>query len=186
LPGLVLELHVAGLERVDLVAVREQQELRHVGVGDERARGVPHRDDRAAGGDALEPRPEPLRRTELDEQRRRHRGRRGERLGQRGAAGLFEHQHRVDLVAAEPAVRLGHQQAQHAELGQLAPQLRRVRAAGVPLLAHVGGRALGLEEIPGRLLEQELLLAEGEVHGYLGSPSRRSAITLRWISLVPA
>ena len=61
-------------------------------------------------------------------------------------------------------------------------------------LADVRRRALLLGEGPQLGAELELVLVEGEVHGLSarrsaqarGSPSTRSATTLRWISLVPA
>ena len=54
-----------------------------------------------------------------------------------------------------------------------------------PRRAHVRGRALLREQIAQRVAQGELLLGEREPHAR-GRPSTRSAITLRWISLVPA
>jgi hypothetical protein len=43
------------------------------------------------------------------------------------------------------------------------------------------------EQLALRDATRDLLVREREVHAYfLGRPSTRSAITLRWISLVPA
>ena len=58
---------------------------------------------------------------------------------------------------------------------------------------HVRGRALVVEELPDRLLEQLLLFREFEVHLLVllsaktsrGSPRPRSPITLRWMLAVP-
>ena len=56
--------------------------------------------------------------------------------------------------------------------------------------AQVGGGALLREDSADRVAELDLVLVEGEAHGvrpqFRGSPSMRSATTLRWISLVPA
>ena len=56
-------------------------------------------------------------------------------------------------------------------------QSARTRATG-----HLAG-----EEVAQRLLEQQLVFVESEAHqAPFGRPRMRSAITLRWISLVPA
>jgi phasin len=90
-------------------------------------------------------------------------------------------------VAAETAERRRHRQPQHAHLGQLLPARRRSPAVAGPRGAHLRRRARARQKLPHRPLKHALLVGEGEPHGYLrGSPSSRSATTLRWISLVPA
>ena len=126
------------------------------------------------------------------EQRRRHRRGLDERLGQRGPAGLLEQQHQVELVHAQPAVRLGHSEPDHAHLGQRRPHRRRRTVGAVVGASHAGahrvGRALLGQQVAHRVAEQQLVVGEGEAHGgyFLGRPSTRSATMLRWISLVPA
>ena len=49
-----------------------------------------------------------------------------------------------------------------------------------------GGHSF-VEQVAHRVAERELVVGEREAHRhFLGSPSTRSAMTLRWISLVPA
>jgi hypothetical protein len=95
-------------------------------------------------------------------------------------------QHALDFAEPHAALRLGHEQAGHAHLGELLPQ--RARAAGLrlPQLAQRLGPVLLREEVAQRGLEQQLVFAEAEVHRYLGIPRMRSEMMLRWISLVPA
>src|SRR5206468_3855434 len=109
------------------------------------------------------------------------------RLGERGAAELLVEQHGRGLVEAEPALLLGDGEARDPELGELAPELGRAPRIALPERADAGRRALAGEEVAHRLLERQLVVVEEEAHrGYRGRPSRRSAITLRWISFVPA
>src|SRR5665213_1081520 len=88
-------------------------------------------------------------------------------------------------IAAEAAVRLGGEHADHAHPGELFPQSRDPTAGIRPGGAHVRGRAFLLEQLPHCVAERELIVGEAESHVQRrGNPSTRSAITLRWISLV--
>src|SRR5262249_21284593 len=147
-----------------------------VRVRDVRAKAHGDGDDGLARGDAWQPGGI----TSRDEQR--HGDERGiaEWRRQRRASRLFEREHEVDRAAAEPAMRLGDEKAEHAELGQSRPgevvaRTNRRRRTGAPQrFAHA---------VP----KGELLVAKREMHRHLrGRPSTRSAMTLRWISLVPA
>ena len=123
----------------------------------------------------------------LDQESRCHGRGLEQRFWQRRPAGLLEKQDQVELTHTQPTVGFGHRETDDPELGERAPQNRRVGRTGIPSCAHDLGRALLGEELPDRITEQQLIVGEREAHAYfLGSPSTRSATTLRWISLVPA
>ena len=118
-----------------------------------------------------------------------------ERLGQRGTTGLLRHQHEVDVGQAHAADGFGRQHARQAELHQARPafgvvathrgSFARLRRAGRH--PQLGRRAHVVEQFADGRSHHPLLFAEREIHGpYLGMPSTRSAMMLRWISLVPA
>ena len=62
------------------------------------------------------------------------------------AADLLEHDARLDMTHAQPAVGFGHEQAGEAHLGHLLPQRPRPPRRIVDELSHVRGRALLLQE----------------------------------------
>ena len=81
----------------------------------------------------------------------------------------------------------GHDPELWAHLGEVLPQRDVVAGAVVPRGAHVRGRALLGEEIAQTLGEELLVVGEREAHhAPRGSWRTRSAMMLRWISLVPA
>jgi hypothetical protein len=112
----------------------------------------------------------------------------GDRLGQRGAPALLEHRDERLLVEAEAAELLRRHDPE--EPGVCEHPRERVRAAALrrPRCAHRRRRTPALEQRARPCLERAHVRVEGEVHPrYLrGSPSNRSAMTLRWISFVPA
>ena len=86
------------------------------------------------------------------------------------------------------ALRLGHEQARVAHLGDLSPRRHLEPARFV--LHHATGlleRKLLREEIARRGLEEGLIFGEVELHqrGSCGRPSTRLAMMLRWISDEP-
>src|SRR5262249_39973513 len=115
---------------------------------------------------------------------------------------LLGEQHPVERAAAEAAVRLRDRDAEHAHLCDALPALHRAAALAREGVAHRLRGTLTLEQLAEGALELALLVGEceapyspflapaGEGEGRggfpLGSPSTRSATTLRWISLVPA
>ena len=110
-----------------------------------------------------------------------------DRLGCRATAGLLEDQHEIDHREPEPPARLGREHADHAHLRELVPEPGNAPSRVRPSLADVRGRALLFQELTHRVAKRELVVGESEPHGQrLGIPSTRSAITLRWISFVPA
>ena len=107
--------------------------------------------------------------------------------GRRRLAELLQQQHEVDVGAAEAALLLGHEHAEHAHLPEVRPQRGVVTRAFLPRRAHVRGRALLGEEVAEALGEELLVVGEREPHQRpRGSCRTRSAMMLRWISLVPA
>ena len=114
-----------------------------------------------------------------------------ERFGQAGVPRLFEDAHEVDVVETQPVGRGRHDECGRAELGEDRPAVGGKLGAGV----FVGELertervdvALGIEHGAHAAAQRVLIVGEGEIHAQArGSPSRRSATTLRWISLVPA
>ena len=119
----------------------------------------------------------------------RHSERRGldDRLRHRATAGLLEDEHEIDHREAEPAARLRREHSDDAHVGELLPEAGdtagRVRPGG----ANVRGRAFLLQQLTHRVAKRDVIVGEREAHGQRrGIPSTRSAITLRWISFVPA
>ncbi len=100
---------------------------------------------------------------------------------------LLEQEHEVDLGAAEPTLVFRHEHAEHTHPTEMGPQLGVVPAAALPCRADVRRRALLGEEVAQALGEELLVVGEGEAHQRpRGSCRTRSAMMLRWISLVPA
>ena len=118
----------------------------------------------------------------------RHRGVLDEGLGQCGAACLLEHEHEVELRATQSAIGIGREHPEHSHVGELRPHRVGTARGVAPRRADDRGRALFFEQVAHSVAERELVVGECEPHGAqaLGSPSTRSAITLRWISFVPA
>lgn len=103
------------------------------------------------------------------------------------AAELFDGDDEVDRVGTHAVVVLADEQAAEPDLGETLPHLQTgAGVAGAPRADH--GRHVGLGEQridTGR----EVLVGgvERESHrSPFGRPSRRSAMTFFWISLVPA
>jgi hypothetical protein len=104
-------------------------------------------------------------------------------------------QRELDEPQPGPAVLLGEGQTQPAQLGHLAPERLAVAARVVLHGPHVLGLAVLLEQRPGGVLQQDLVVGEGKVHRAaparsarvsLGSPRMRSPMTFFWISEEPA
>ena len=116
------------------------------------------------GGDARQPRRLLCLRARVEHREPAEEHGREERAGHDGAPHLLEDHREVDESQADATVRLGVDQAEPAELGELAPELVG-RAGGV--VHHPpdeSGGTLLLEEAPRRLAQQLLFLAEPEVH----------------------
>ncbi len=155
---------------------RHNAAWRHIDAADREADVVPHqRGQRGRGGGVGEQR------------RERRRGeRRGleQRLGQAGPAGLFEHAHEVDVAQAQPIGGLGHDECRRAQLGEHGPAILGLLQAGGPVGQFEGAQslrgALGIEDRAHAIAQRLLLVGEREIHDQpRGSPSRRSATTLR-------
>ena len=107
----------------------------------------------------------------------------GHRAGHRVMAEFLAGDHEVGEAGTEAAVVLGHRQRGDSQLGECPPhgQPRSTVTRGPPA---GGGRHLGVSEhVVQRRGELGPLTGPG---GHRGSPSNRSAITVRWISFVPA
>jgi hypothetical protein len=88
-----------------------------------------------------------------------------EGAGQRTVPEHLGDQGELEHLEPGASVRLRHDQARHAHLGQALPECRIVPRARVEDLAQPGRRALAVDEARNRLLEQLLLLAQSEMHG---------------------
>src|SRR5204863_6406883 len=93
------------------------------------------------------------------------------------------------------ALLLRKGQAEPAELGHLAPERIPVTLGIVEHRAHVGGLALLVERRAHGVPQENLVVAEGEVHALpptrsarvsFGNPRMRSPMTFFWISDDPA
>ncbi len=161
--------------------VRDQLDVGAVelaGMVDDHVDGVGPRDQDVPAADAH---------VGASEERTAERGGLDDRFGERAPARLLEDQYEVDHREPEPAVRFGREHADDAHLRELVPQTGNPTGLVRPRGAYVCGRALLVEELAYRVAERDLVLGERESHRQrLGSPSTRSAITLRWISFVPA
>jgi hypothetical protein len=123
----------------------------------------------------------------LRQQGHDHAGHAGHRVRRAGPTQLLDHADEVDLGEAHAALVLGHEQGDDAHLDQAVPKAGHASVAG-PGLAQPLGRALLGQQLGHGFAEGDLVVGEGEVHRsyFRGSPSTRSATTLRWISFVPA
>ena len=124
------------------------------------------------------------------QQRDCHGGMLGDRLGAGGIPEFLERQHEVEGRHVEAAVRLRGGDAEHPGGGKGLPESGDTTVGVLPGGPHRRWRALIGEDVPDGLGEHHLVVGEGELHGpvpyFLGRPSTRSAMMLRWISLVPA
>ncbi len=124
---------------------------------------------------------------DVGEHRHGDRGGVDDRLGHGTTTRLDEQRDEIQLGHPHATGRLGGHESEHSHLAQLAPEGAVGRS--VPSGPHSLRRALGREEVANGIGEELLILGERELHegSYSrGSPSTRSATTLRWISLVPA
>jgi hypothetical protein len=87
---------------------------------------------------------------------------------------LLAEQHEVDFAEAHAFVRLGHEQPDQADLGELLPERARPARLARPQRAHGVGCAFAREEVAHGLLEQLLVFREVELHRVI-SASRESA-----------
>ena len=111
-----------------------------------------------------------------------------ERLGQRGPAGLLEQQRRGRPRRGPGRRPPREREPDDAHLGELRPQSRRGRPVVVPRGAHDLGRALLGQQVAHGVAKASWssVKAKRIAATSAGRPSTRSAMMLRWISLVPA
>jgi hypothetical protein len=88
-----------------------------------------------------------------------------DRARQCARAELLHHQRELEQAESGAAERLGHGEPGDAHLGEALPERGIVTGAGVEDLAQARRRALARDEAAHRLLEQELLLGQAEMHG---------------------
>ena len=119
------------------------------------------------------------------DERGRHHRRVHQRVREGDATRLLEDRHEEGLVEPHAPVGLGHEQAEDAHRIEAVPHAA-VELAGrrIPRGADHRRRALLREEVADRVAERDVVVRQPEPHR--GSPRRRSAAMLRWISLVPA
>ena len=106
-----------------------------------------------------------------------------EGLDHPGAAQLLEDHRDVETGAAEAALRLGEERADHPQIGEGAPDLGA--EAGLALqdrVARRGGVAVG-QEAAQAVLQHLALVGQIEVH--FPPPSLTLAMIPRWISFEP-
>ena len=163
---------------------RRQAGRRHVDAAHGEAHVVVHQCGERRGGGGVG--------QQGGQRRRGQRGRLQQRLGESRPARLLQHAHQVDVAQAQPVGRLGHDEGRCAQLGQHGPAVLRLLGPG-RLVGHVEGAqgirgALGVEDDAHACTQCLLFLGEREIHGLpvrpfaaqpRGSPSRRSATTLR-------
>ena len=172
---------------MDLISALQQEELGQVRVGHHRVHFQTDGHDRLASGDAGQPFGSQRLIAAIAQQGRGNRCRLEQRLDQSNAAGFLERQHHLQLGERQAAVLFGNEHAEHTHLRELAPQLGRAAGFGFPRGTDRIGRHLACEERTDALLKALLVFGEEKIHDQaLGRPSSRSAITLRWISFVPA
>jgi hypothetical protein len=165
--------HGAGLGEQDQpgrVGVRRIRQPRRQGEGG----------DQVPGGQAGQPPGAQPLIGERGEQLRDRRGRLGHRPRHRVMPELLAGHHDVGQAGAEPAPALRHGERGDTEPGELAPQRQAGGAVPAGPPPRGAGRVGPREQAVQRRAEQ-LLLGR-----HRGSPSSRSAITVRWISFVPA
>ena len=119
-----------------------------------RAAPAASRGSHAACCAALAAARERQRRERVAEERHRH----------RAAAELLGDERELEQLEAGAAVRLRHDEAGDADLGQPLPERGHGLALAVEDRAHRLRRALLRDEAPHRALEQLLFLGEGEIH----------------------
>ena len=115
----------------------------------------------------------------------------GERIGDGEVTQLLGHQRPSHIAHAQAAFGFGHGQRGQTLGRDFAAHLGRAARIGFPNFAQHFGGCFGHEKTADRVAKKQFVFAEGEVHGgvpdqFLGKPSKRSAMMLRWISLLPA
>ena len=133
--------------------------------GSQRAAGLGERDARARLA-RREPRQPALllRRASAVHERERRERVPEERDGHGAAAQLLGDQRELEQLEARAALRLGHDEARDADLGEPLPERRHLLPVAVEDRAHLLRRALLRDEAAHRLLQQLLLVREREIH----------------------
>ena len=88
-----------------------------------------------------------------------------DRRRQRARAELLHHERELEQPEPGAAERLGNGEPGDAHLGEALPERGIVTRARVEELAQARRRTLARDEAAHRLLEQQLLLGQAEVHG---------------------
>jgi hypothetical protein len=168
--------------------MRQQQQAGIPGIGHQRIDRMPQRNARGPGGNLRQPFfLEGLGTRQLVQHPHREIAGGGQRIGNREVTQFLLYQHPVQITQRDAAERFRHGKCGQALIGELGAQIGRATALRFPDLAQHFRRRFDHQELADCVAEGELLFFKGEVHAQaLGSPSMRSAIMLRWISLVPA
>ncbi len=110
--------------------------------------------------------------------------------GSAAATGFLEHRDHVDFGQAQPAAASVSERVEHADVDQRLPRPGQPARCRLARGSQRSAIAVRRERVAHRVAEGELVVGEGEAHDaclyFRGRPSTRSAITLRWISFVPA
>ena len=111
-----------------------------------------------------------------------------ERFGNGGVTDFLEDPNESDFIHTESSSLFRRKRSEDADLCERPPEIGHSCVSGFPAGPYrIGGAAVG-EEVPDGVAEHVVFVGEFKSHDYprLGSPSTRSAMMLRWISLVPA
>jgi hypothetical protein len=111
---------------------------------------------------------------------RRENGGREEWPRHDGAPHLLDEQREVEELQAGSAVRLRHDEPRPAELGDLVVEGARIAVLALRHLTDELRRALALEQLPRRALQQFLILAETEIHRDPRQLSSSAPFAQRW------
>ncbi|COW78586.1 Uncharacterised protein [Mycobacterium tuberculosis] len=125
----------------------------------------------------------------MSQQNRCHGNGFGDRAGHAPAPETFERDNQIDRTGTQSVELLRYAQRGDAQVGQLLPHLAAGRHITGSPSTDDAGQVGGAERRVDAGREVALLFVECEFHGHVfsrGSPSSRSAMMLRWISLVPA
>ncbi|MDT4855014.1 hypothetical protein FQZ97_893470 [compost metagenome] len=168
------EIRLLARHRVHLIAMGQQQEPGHMGIGYQRVARLAHGETRLAFGHAGQPFALQVELLATQSGEERHADQHGvhQGFGQGGVAAFLGQQDEVQLVHVQAAETFRHRDGGEAQFGELGPEFIAAAALGLPELADALGCHFVGEEGTHVALEQQLVVAEGEVHG---APVMRAA-----------